>query len=209
MTKISTAYKSRKHACDVVRSLIKRTPGVALHIPIDVVQIHVRMRKPLRVLKVWWPMIKMGEWANYLISQKPQLLLGGHGLDGDWRTTLKKFWSSYRQINSSHPVFSQEYDLGLCVPYFVHGDEGRGQLRRPYMVISWQCVIGHHGLDVVNDTSYLRNIFLFYGRNIGITIGTSTDICSIKFDHPIQGIPCAQDSFFLAFRAIYTIWVGP
>ena len=160
LTKLSTAYKDPKTACRVVRALIKRTPGVALKIPIDVCEVHVKLRRPIRVLQCFWPVLSINGWVHYLVASKPQLLLAGHARDGDWHSTFTHFWRQYQKIEPNHPIFTSSFDPGTCVPYYIHGDEGRGQLKRPYMVISWQCLIGMHGLDVVNDTSCAGSIKL-------------------------------------------------
>lgn len=140
-----------------MRRLIKSTHGQILDIPVNVCSVQVKLRKPIRGLKVWWPVIRMEDWAKWMLNNKPQLLLGGNALDhkGTWKETFYRFWELYRKIDGSHPVFQRpDFDLGCCIPYFFHGDEGRGQLRRPYMVISWQCAISHLGPQVTNDTSY-------------------------------------------------------
>lgn len=155
LSKIGAAFKSKKNACRTIRRLINRTPGVTLKIPIDICEVHVKLRKPLRVLKAWWPMIRLDEWAKFLIREKPELLLGGNSVKGNWRKTFTDFWDNYKKVDGQHPILSESFDLGGCVPYYIHGDEGRGQLRRPYMVISWQCMLSHHGPQVVNDTSFL------------------------------------------------------
>ena len=38
-----------------------------------------------------------------------------------------------------------------CIPLFLHGDEGRGQCKRPVLVVSFQCVIGWSGDENVNS----------------------------------------------------------
>ena len=155
LSKIAAAFKSRKNACRSIRRLITATPGVTLKIPIDVCEVHVKLRKPIRVLKAWWPMIRLDQWAKFLLREKPELLLGGNSTKGNWRKTFTEFWDNYKKVDSQHPIHSESFDLGGCIPYYIHGDEGRGQLRRPYMVISWQCMISHQGPQVVNDTSFL------------------------------------------------------
>jgi hypothetical protein len=57
-----------------------------------------------------------------------------------------------------HPIFNSGHDInfGTAIPIYIHGDEGRGLLKRPYMVISWQCVVGHGGLQVCNDAMIPR-----------------------------------------------------
>ena len=165
--KVAGAYRSRKTACRDITKLIKRTPGTTLNIPIDVCEVQVKLRKPIRGVKVWWPVIRMDSWCQYLLRWKPQLLLGGHAVAGNWRGLFREFWSNYKLVCGDHPIFSTNWDLGTCVPYHFHGDEGRGQLKRPYMVVSWQVVISHHGPQVCNESSFLIstfcNILIFVG----------------------------------------------
>lgn len=162
LTKISAAYMSPKNACRTIRRLVKCTPGVALKIPVNVFEVHVKLRKPVRVLKTFWPMLTVSDWVRYLVSHKPQLLLAGSSVDGAWRDTFSGFWEKYRQIDGSHPIYSESFDYSSCIPVLLHGDEGRGHLRRPFLVLSFQCLIGHHGPETVNDTSHaLCTRFLF------------------------------------------------
>ncbi|CAL1170532.1 unnamed protein product, partial [Cladocopium goreaui] len=75
---------------------------------------------------------------------------------------LGAFWQTYQATNPGHPVFSTPFDLKGCVPIFLHGDEGRGLARRPFMVLSWQTVISHHGPGVCNDSTHsFTTRFLF------------------------------------------------
>ena len=153
--KVSGSFRSRKNACRDLTRLIKRTPGATLKVPIEVCKIHIRLRKPLRCMEVWWPHISMREWCRFFVSSKPQLRLAGRTPEQNWMEIFRTFWADYRLIDPNHPVYGTGYNLGACVPYFVHGDEGRGQNKRPYMVLSWQPVIGHMGIGATNDTSYL------------------------------------------------------
>ena len=147
----------KKNACRIIRSLINKTDGMTLDIPIDVCPVTVRMRRPVRRLEVWWPILRMDQWAKLLFNQKPQLLLGGQVPDpqGKWKKLYYDFWSVYQNIHGDHPIFSRkDVDMGTCLPYMIHGDEGRGQLKRPYLVVSWQLLIGHNGLQATNDSGY-------------------------------------------------------
>ena len=99
----------------------------------------------------------MDQWVKFLFNQKPRLLLGGQVPDpqGKWKQLYYNFWSVYQKIHGDHPIYSRtDVDLGTCLPYLIHGDEGRGQLKRPYLVVSWQLLIGHHGLEATNDSGY-------------------------------------------------------
>lgn len=106
-----------------------------------------------------WPIIRLDSWANYILRHKPTLLLGGYVLEevSAWTGMLKSFWADYRFVNGAHPCFvdSLQWDGGLsrAVPFMVHGDEGRGLHRRPFLLISMQPVISHLGANVCNEST--------------------------------------------------------
>ena len=152
---MASAGKRKDHACRDLTRLIKRTPGSMLSIPIDVCRVNIRLRKPQRHAVVYWPMIKMSEWCKYLLQYKPQLILGGHDLNGNWQAVFRSFWNDYRKTNPTHPIFEQSWDYGNCLPFMLHGDEGRGQLKRPFLALSFQFVVGHKGLEQTNDSTNL------------------------------------------------------
>ena len=85
------------------------------------------------------------------------MILGGfHAKEvQQWQCLFKNFWDTYRCVDATHPLFTSSYDLSGCVPFLLHGDEGRGLLRRPFMVIAWQPLISFHGVDVCNDSTQL------------------------------------------------------
>ena len=160
LLKVAGTQAGKKNACRNLSRLIKRTPGTILPIKIDVCDIQIRMRKPLRCCRVYWPMIRLEEWCRYFLQHKPQLMLAGHGVSGSWKNTFRQFWRDYQATNPTHPIYSHfaedpDFDTGNCIPYFIHGDEGRGHLRRPFMVLSFQFAIGHQGVGVVNDSTNL------------------------------------------------------
>ena len=155
LLKVAACSRIKRTACRDITRLIRRTPGTTLDIPIDVCLVTVKLRKPLRRETVWWPILRMDSWCKFFLEKKPQLLLAGHTVDGDWPGTFLKFWNLYKKVDGTHPIYESGYDLSGCVPIYVHGDEGRGQLKRPYMVVSWQNVIGFGGMEKCNDTSYL------------------------------------------------------
>ena len=149
--------QSPANACRDLHRLLHRTKGVLLPIPIDVCAVHIKRRKPIRRFVVWWPMLKLSSWVHYFLKHKPQLILGSfHANDAKhWRELFKSFWEAYRLTNSDHPLFQTDFDVSCCVPYALHGDEGRGLAHKPYLVIAWQPIIGCDGMDVCNDSKYL------------------------------------------------------
>ena len=181
-----------------------------LDIEISVCQIHVRLRKPVRSLKVYWPILHLSHWVQYFLNNKPEILLGGQRPDpqGKWKDMYYNFWSAYRVANPNHPLFEEDFDQGACLPYFFHGDEGRGQLKRPYMVISWQLAIGHHGPDVCNDTSYPGCSCFSSMQSYVYIAQKKLYICVCFFSSSRTGTLLQADSFSAASPAIYTTKTG-
>ena len=64
-------------------------------------------------------------------------------------------FDNYRRVDEHHPVFTTGVELGRVVPYALHGDEGRGLRGKPYLVESWQPIIGVAGPDYTNESSQL------------------------------------------------------
>ena len=184
---------------------------MSLDIPIDACEVHVRLRKPVRCLKVWWPMTRIDQWVKYLASHQPRLLLGGQLPDpnGKWKEMFSKFWSDYKVLNGDHPIFHRgDVDLGACLPYFIHGDEGRGQLKRPYMVVSIQLAIGHGGPEVCNDTGYRGCIGIAFMFGKGVPTTSHKDIF-LQSSNNMAGIPLQADFCSLAYPVIYITMTGP
>ena len=79
-------------------------------------------------------------------------ILGGKTLGGEkaWRHMFQDFWSSFKAARGDgHEGFKDHpTQLDCCCPVMVHGDEGRGKLRRAVMAMSLQPMIvakGHGG----------------------------------------------------------------
>ena len=146
--------KSQKNACRALHRLVEYA-GVTLPLQITTVSIVVKRVKPLGTQRVWWPMLTMQEWATYLLQDYPKILLGGHCLDDvtAWEGMFATFWSNYKVVDGSHPVFRSDRPLQHCIPYAFHGDEGRGRGHVPFLVISFQPLISHLGLGDCNDST--------------------------------------------------------
>ena len=154
--KMSRAGMSKRNACRNLHTLIDKN-NVLFKVRIDVTQIMVAIRKPsYRTKLVWWPIIHMQDWVQSLIRESPQVLLGGYSLEqkAGWQAQLVEFWSLYRNVNPNHCLYTDSFDHKFCIPYFLHGDEGRGYCRRPYMVESFQPVLGWKGTGSTNEAAY-------------------------------------------------------
>lgn len=155
--KLSRAGQSKTNACRNLHKLIDSN-NILYPVHIDCGLIHVVFRKPeYRSEKVWWPFLRMQAWVEAILQESPRMLLAGHDIanPAGWRQTFSTFWESYRHCNPQHCIYTDGLDTRFCIPYFLHGDEGRGYCRRPFMVESFQPIISHKGLGVTNESGQL------------------------------------------------------
>ena len=84
------------------------------------------------------------------------MLLGGHSLDEPekFQAMLSQFWARFRLVRPSLDLYQKTFDKSFCIPIAVHGDEGRGKLRRPIMVEAWQPVISFKGTAFTNASGH-------------------------------------------------------
>lgn len=154
--KLARAGKCKRNACRNLHRLINSS-NQSLPVPIDATQVRVLLRRPfLRKVKLWWPILRMTDWVEALIRKRPQVLLAGCQVEetAKWKGILKAFWENYRGVNADHPIFSSTLPLECAVPYFFHGDEGRGLRNRPIMVEAFQPVISQQGPGVTNESGH-------------------------------------------------------
>lgn len=85
------------------------------------------------------------------------MLLGGFKLEHvkHWSEMLRQFWKLYLSAYPGHCLKTSGFDHGFCIPYFFHGDEGRGYRNRPVMIESFQPVISYKGPLVTNESGCL------------------------------------------------------
>ena len=108
-------------------------------VKLDCAPVTIAVRKPrYKTVEVWWPVLRLSCWAAALLKEVPRVLLGGHSLEDTfgWQSTFQTFWQKYQRINPKHRIYADKLDWKLCVPYFIHGDEGRGLCRRQFLVTS-------------------------------------------------------------------------
>ena len=87
------------------------------------------------------------------------MLLGGYNLDDErkFRQLFVQFWHRFRFCRPDLDLYKQEFahDLSLCIPVAYHGDEGRGKMKRPLMVLAFQPLISHMGPEYANANGIL------------------------------------------------------
>ena len=163
LRKLSRAGQSKTNACRNLHKLIDHNK-ILFPVPIDCELIHVAFRRPqYRTDQVYWPILRMEAWVKCLLQEAPEMLLAGHCLQevSLWQGVFTQFWRNYKLVNSNHCIYQDGLDTKFCVPYFLHGDEGRGYCRRPFMVESFQPCISHKGMDYINESGQLSYNRLF------------------------------------------------
>ena len=46
----------------------------------------------------------------------------------------------------------QDWDHSMCIPIAYHGDEGRGKLKRPILILDFQPLISFKGMEYINSS---------------------------------------------------------
>ena len=79
-------------------------------------------------------------------------LLGGIKLDklAQAEDALELFWSRYKAVDPNTPDYPRR-----TLPFYIHGDEGRSQVKRPVLIISFQGLMSWAGCDKVNSSKTL------------------------------------------------------
>ena len=80
------------------------------------------------------------------------------------KAILGEFWRLYRQLHPSHELWhlcdtGVIADLTGCYPMLLHGDEGRGKKRSPFLVLAWHSYIGkgtHLSNELRKKKTYLQ-----------------------------------------------------
>lgn len=96
--------------------------------------------------KVKWPVLSMRGWFSFLLEHHPELVLGGHAVDGDWPEMFLEFWEGWRLEEPGNDIYTSGKPLQFCLPYFTHGDEGQTTRKTPFMVQSFQPAISWKGI---------------------------------------------------------------
>jgi len=106
-----------------------------------------------------WPVLYFSDWVKTTFADpyNGYFLLGGYKIHQEQHVTnmLKNFWERYQFVDTISTAFPSK-----TVPYFLHGDEGRGQCKRPVMILSAQPVLGWGGENRVTSKKYLSYRFV-------------------------------------------------
>lgn len=88
-------------------------------------------------------------------------LLGGKRLPDDLHAVhemLSQFWERHQFVDGR---CTAPKEPRCTIPYFIHGDEGRGQVKRPILVVSFQPLFSWGGEQTLNLGKILVPIEFF------------------------------------------------
>ena len=132
-----------------------RKNGKTLPIPISSCNLPVKEKRTTREKVVPYPYFKLSSWLEFLLgSCGSEFVLGGYDLHKDamqYEAMFGRFWDRFRSADPLHPVYNKSsLDLTRCIPFCLHGDEGRGLCKIPVMIESFQPCMPWMGEDHLN-----------------------------------------------------------
>ncbi|CAE7347924.1 unnamed protein product [Symbiodinium sp. CCMP2592] len=155
LRQLAKCGRSMKNECRALHRLMHRQ-GRTLPVRVSQVSTPVRIPGQRGKAKVNFPVLFLSSWCQQVFSDdaaaQGKMLLGGFSLheEDKYRPMFAEFWSRFRFFRPDLDLYKQSFDRSLCLPVALHGDEGRGKLRRPLMIISYQPLISYKGPDYTN-----------------------------------------------------------
>ena len=134
-----------KHGRNVSRNLHVFIHRKKKTFPVKIDAVETPIRSTARGKKMnvaQWPVMYLSEWmkAAFKDSSEGAFFLGGYLLSESLpaiTSMLTEFWDHHQYVDAT-----PARDPGRTIPIYIHGDEGRGQVKRPVMVCSFQPCIG-------------------------------------------------------------------
>ena len=114
-----------------------QTGGLALNVPISTLDLGYGVDK--------FPVLRPKHLLEQLAAKG--FLSNILGVDAHAATeVLPKFWEQYKRLHPRHSLFCDEehpqLDFSRLVPYFCHGDGGRGFKKKSIMILSIYSALG-------------------------------------------------------------------
>ena len=147
--------RSKCYGKNASRNLYKHISRRGRTIPIKITKVPtpVKVNRLRKVFQKPWPVLHLSEWVRACFELFGGcFLLGGFFLTdlGKVEDVLERFWQRYSKVANIEIPFPKR-----TIPWMLHGDEGRGQVKRPLLVISFQPVIGWAGEENLNTKKIL------------------------------------------------------
>ena len=153
---------SRCHENNSERDLAVLASRYDLRLPVPLTAIEktpgVRFQGEFKV-------ISLRSWAQFLVDYNLwYTLVGLNRTDTEReRAILGEFWRRYKAAHPSHEIWEtmdrHSVDPRRCCPMLLHGDEGRGRKKAPFLVCAYHSFIGKGTLlsnAVRKSRPYLR-----------------------------------------------------
>ena len=92
--------------------------------------------------------IRLRDWCEFLVNYNVwHVMLGLYNPDRRReRCILKEFWRRFKILKPDHQIWGEadkhKVDMSRCLPVALHGDEGRGRKRGPFLVVAYHSLIG-------------------------------------------------------------------
>ena len=147
MAKLARCGKSKHgtNACRNIHRLLKKSQRM---LPVEVTYVQTMMRRARKrpMTCVHYPVLNLSQWARYIFSTGGHFFLQGKDLTnmGAVQDNLQTFWERWKQTEPEFPFLQDFPDPRAwrsAIPLAVHGDEGRGRLKRPVMIVGLQSIL--------------------------------------------------------------------
>ena len=128
--------------------------------------------------------IALRDWCQFLVDCNMwHLLVGLKKPDArQERAILAEFWKRYKLLYPQHQIWDtfqrHGVDPACCAPMLLHGDEGRGRKKAPFLVCAYHSMIGFGTL--ASNEARTRRPYLQMRLNIlaaAICTGYSQQCC--------------------------------
>ncbi|CAE7432742.1 unnamed protein product [Symbiodinium sp. CCMP2456] len=152
---------SLNHSEQATRTLFAKKLKLALPIPFSTVSVPTDSRigkskdSDISILEL--QTLSLQSWVTFLLRSNNWHMLSGLVRPDAERSEKiwKSWWDKFRFIEPNHPVYEMaadgRIDLGRTAAVVLHGDEGRGRRRAPFMVLSFHSVLGR-GTNLALET---------------------------------------------------------
>lgn len=106
-------------------------------------------------------------FARFLLTKAPELLLGGTPGVEEGSQHLSDFWKNYQHAHPTHRLFLDDHpqrSMATTIPICFHGDEGRGKKKGNAAIVMFESCLGTGAFENVRqkrshdqcDYCYLR-----------------------------------------------------
>ena len=143
LSKMAKCGKTKldSHICRNLHTTVRQFKRL-LPVKMSTVQTHVRLSKRrIQEVRVAYPVLHLSDWVECNFNLGGHFFTAGLGLDkaDQFQQELIDFW---KKFTAAEPGFDlPQSQWGESIPLAIHGDEGRGRLKQPVMVMATQTII--------------------------------------------------------------------